>query len=118
MTAIRPPLLVIPDSGRCGSGPGGVSAGGALSTASTTVPYRSAVFEGVGLAGEGEGDGRAVGECDGGRAVLAAVGVRPRTGGVCGVCVTTYAPPATIVAPAVTATAGLVSAPSTLADQP
>lgn len=53
-----------------------------------------------------------------GRYVLAAVGeTATRGAGASGVRVTTYAPPATIVAPAVTATTGWVSAPSTLADQ-
>jgi hypothetical protein len=62
-------------------------AAGALSTASTTVPYRSAVREGVGLAVEG--DGRADGGRVGGRAVLAAVGARVRGVGSSGVRVTT-----------------------------
>lgn len=54
----------------------------------------------------------------GGRCVLAAVGeTATRGGGASGVCVTTYAPPATIVAPAVAATTGWVRALITLADQ-
>lgn len=70
--------------------------------------------------GEGDGDGETdgVSTTGGGRCVLAAVGETATLGGgASGVCVTTYAPPATIVAPAVAATTGWVRALITLADQ-
>lgn len=70
--------------------------------------------------GEGDADGETAGvsTTGGGRYVLAAVGeTATRGGGASGACVTTYAPPATIVAPAVAATTGWVRALSTLADQ-
>src|SRR4051794_20419889 len=110
MVACAPPLLVRPDSGRCGRAAGRVFGSGTLSTASTTVPYRSAFFVRVGEA-ESEGEADGVGDDGvrtGGRAVLAAVGAAARGAGSSGVCVTTYAPPAASVAPAVTATAGWV----------
>lgn len=77
------PVAVTPFSARRGSAAGSALAAGALSTASTTVPYSwTRVFEGDGEGdGEAEGDGEGVAEADGapvradgGRAVLAAVG--------------------------------------------
>ncbi len=101
-----------------------------MSTASTTVPYSSGlgrVADGVGEA-EAEGDGEEEGDGDadgdrGGKVVGAcgcgrAVGAATAGGGSFAGYVMTYAPPATIVAPALRATAGLVRAPSTLPDQP
>src|SRR3954471_14701273 len=123
MVACAPPLLVMPVSGRRGRPAGSAFGSGARSTASTTVPYRSAFFDGV-TDGEAVGVGEAEGvEAEGGGAAEVAVrlGVvtAARGGGTgSGGRVTTYAPPATRVAPAVTATAGLASTPSTLADQP